>query len=418
MASRSRTVTPATVHRYFESKAVPTGDPRLVQECSLFSSSLSGQAPPRPSLRLQKAFSGDWQALSQELDESNHASSIIRSLVNGDISSFDPRGVILSSPEDVSALMATLRSPFQESVKLLLLDDAYTVGHGRIISIGELDSTAITQREIIGEVVRLNERSGTRFRNFIISHNHPSGDPKPSDNDRLFTRLLAEAAQASGMCLRDHVITNGLKFFSFAENGLLHPSPDPNPKRKNRFLLDASLERKRPVHPGDQAPWEVIPRLQLAQIDSPSAVAPLADGLRAGSPSAAHIVWLSNSLRVQAVTRVWGNKQAPSLQQFEKVWMREGIAEGAAMAIIVMPDANATGNMNMDVSAYERWLDHLKRISRIGLVDMVQVQGERMFSIKQGNVSLPSVQRDTPTFERGTTQHPSIDPGKGGRSRS
>jgi DNA repair protein RadC len=62
---------------------------------------------------------------------------------------------------------------------------------------------------------------------FILIHNHPSGDPSPSDADRRITRRLREAADATGLLLQDHVIigtpseSRPLPYFSFKEHGML-----------------------------------------------------------------------------------------------------------------------------------------------------------------------------------------------------
>jgi DNA repair protein RadC len=62
---------------------------------------------------------------------------------------------------------------------------------------------------------------------FVLIHNHPSGDPTPSDADRRITRRLREAADATGLLLQDHVIigtpseSRPLPYFSFKEHGML-----------------------------------------------------------------------------------------------------------------------------------------------------------------------------------------------------
>ena len=62
---------------------------------------------------------------------------------------------------------------------------------------------------------------------FILIHNHPSGDPTPSDADRRVTRRLREASETTGIVLQDHIIigtpadARPLPYFSFREHGLL-----------------------------------------------------------------------------------------------------------------------------------------------------------------------------------------------------
>ena len=56
---------------------------------------------------------------------------------------------------------------------------------------------------------------------FMIVHNHPSGDPTPSDADKAFTRHIANVARELGMTLQDHLIVAEGSDFSFRQNGLL-----------------------------------------------------------------------------------------------------------------------------------------------------------------------------------------------------
>lgn len=58
-------------------------------------------------------------------------------------------------------------------------------------------------------------------RGLILAHNHPSGDPEPSDADRLATRRLAEVAAPLGIVLHDHLIFAGGECSSFRTLGLL-----------------------------------------------------------------------------------------------------------------------------------------------------------------------------------------------------
>jgi DNA repair protein RadC len=55
----------------------------------------------------------------------------------------------------------------------------------------------------------------------ILAHNHPSGDPTPSDEDKKVTRQLALAASTLGIRLLDHIVVARRGYFSFQEAGLL-----------------------------------------------------------------------------------------------------------------------------------------------------------------------------------------------------
>ncbi len=62
---------------------------------------------------------------------------------------------------------------------------------------------------------------------FVLAHNHPSGDPRPSDADKVLTKRLKEGAQILGLNFMDHVIigmpgeNRGQPYFSFRESGML-----------------------------------------------------------------------------------------------------------------------------------------------------------------------------------------------------
>ncbi len=80
------------------------------------------------------------------------------------------------------------------------------------IFIGTLNSSLVHPREIMETVIRRHAAS------FIVAHNHPSGDPDPSDEDTKVTKMLFEAGQLMGISMIDHVIAGKNSFFSFRDN--------------------------------------------------------------------------------------------------------------------------------------------------------------------------------------------------------
>lgn len=56
---------------------------------------------------------------------------------------------------------------------------------------------------------------------FLIAHNHPSGDPKPSAEDRAITKKIEQAARLFDIRLLDHIVVGHENFFSFANQGIL-----------------------------------------------------------------------------------------------------------------------------------------------------------------------------------------------------
>lgn len=80
---------------------------------------------------------------------------------------------------------------------------------------GTLNQTQVTAREVLKEAINGKAAS------VIFVHNHPSGEPLPSGDDREMTKQLVAACKTAGIAVLDHVIIGDGKFFSFADEGLL-----------------------------------------------------------------------------------------------------------------------------------------------------------------------------------------------------
>jgi DNA repair protein RadC len=80
---------------------------------------------------------------------------------------------------------------------------------------GTLDRAVVEPREILKRALLANAAG------IILYHNHPSGDPTPSREDREFTRRLASAAEAVGIRLLDHFVVGSAGAVSFREAGLM-----------------------------------------------------------------------------------------------------------------------------------------------------------------------------------------------------
>jgi DNA repair protein RadC len=80
---------------------------------------------------------------------------------------------------------------------------------------GTLNQTQVMPREVLKEAINGKAAS------VIFAHNHPSGEPVPSPDDRQMTKQLVEACKTAGIGVLDHVIIGDGKYFSFADEGLL-----------------------------------------------------------------------------------------------------------------------------------------------------------------------------------------------------
>jgi DNA repair protein RadC len=122
----------------------------------------------------------------------------------------------IREPEDVIRLFGSrLRDLPVEEFHLIALDSQSQVLREVLITRGLLNSSLVHPREVFRAAI------AEAAAGIIVVHNHPSGDPTPSAEDRAATRQLASAGQLLDVPLYDHVIIAGDRFVSFATAGLL-----------------------------------------------------------------------------------------------------------------------------------------------------------------------------------------------------
>jgi DNA repair protein RadC len=103
----------------------------------------------------------------------------------------------------------------KEIVKLVLLNPKLFVIKDLTISEGSLNSSVLHPREVMIPAIKESAAS------FAVIHNHPSGDPSPSQQDMEITHRLNKTGQIIGIKMVDHIIIGDNKFFSFSDEGLL-----------------------------------------------------------------------------------------------------------------------------------------------------------------------------------------------------
>jgi len=108
-----------------------------------------------------------------------------------------------------------LRDRKQELFKVVLLDAKNTVLKEATVSEGTLTLSLVHPREVFASAVRESAAA------VIFLHNHPSGDPTPSLEDRHLTDRLVEAGRLLGIPVLDHVIIGDGRYVSFADQGWL-----------------------------------------------------------------------------------------------------------------------------------------------------------------------------------------------------
>ncbi len=112
-------------------------------------------------------------------------------------------------------LHARLRNQPREIFIMLLLTVQNKLIKEQKLYEGTLNQSLVTPREVLKEAINGKAAS------VIFVHNHPSGEPAPSPDDRDLTKLLVEACKTAEIVVHDHVIIGDGKFFSFADEGLL-----------------------------------------------------------------------------------------------------------------------------------------------------------------------------------------------------
>ncbi|MGE5180346.1 MAG: RadC family protein [Bacteroidota bacterium] len=122
---------------------------------------------------------------------------------------------LVRGPESVYELTRDIRNLNREHFVGFYLNSRNQVLRREIISIGSLNASIVHPREVYLPAVALSAAS------VVLAHNHPSGDPTPSEEDLAITRRLLEAGRILGIDLLDHVVVARESYASFKERRLL-----------------------------------------------------------------------------------------------------------------------------------------------------------------------------------------------------
>ena len=125
-------------------------------------------------------------------------------------------GVPLRAPSDVVAAYAPrLEDLAVEEFHVAVLDVHHRLERDILVTRGLLNTSLVHPREVFRAAV------AERAAGVVLVHNHPSGDPTPSPEDRLVTAQMAGAGELLGIPVLDHVIIGRGRYASFRESGLL-----------------------------------------------------------------------------------------------------------------------------------------------------------------------------------------------------
>ena len=126
------------------------------------------------------------------------------------------KGAKIASSRDLFAhYHPTLRDLRHEIFKVILLDAKHAIMRDTTVSEGSLTLSIVHPREVFTLAVKESAAA------VIFLHNHPSGDPTPSQEDRALTARLVSAGEVLGIRVLDHLVIGDGRYVSFADQGWL-----------------------------------------------------------------------------------------------------------------------------------------------------------------------------------------------------
>jgi len=123
--------------------------------------------------------------------------------------------VYINSSQDVTKETEHIKENKKENFVVLYLDARNKLIYKETVSIGSLNANLVHPREVFEPAVR------NLAAQIILAHNHPSGDPEPSEDDLVITKRLVEVGKIMGIEINDHIIVTKNGFFSFKDKNLL-----------------------------------------------------------------------------------------------------------------------------------------------------------------------------------------------------
>ena len=124
------------------------------------------------------------------------------------------------NPESVADYyMERFRHEHVEYIMLLLLDSGLHLIEENILSKGTVNASLVSPREVFIQALQAQAAG------IMLLHNHPGGDPVPSENDIRITERIEQTGMLTDIPLYDHIILGDNKYFSFKESKLMAQKP-------------------------------------------------------------------------------------------------------------------------------------------------------------------------------------------------
>lgn len=124
--------------------------------------------------------------------------------------------VNLNEPESVAGYyMEALRHEPKEKLLLAMFDAKCSLLGDAVVSVGTVKHSLVSPREVFLKALEY------KAVHMVLLHNHPSGDPTPSEADRQVTKRICACGKMMDIALADHIIIGDNQYISFREKGLL-----------------------------------------------------------------------------------------------------------------------------------------------------------------------------------------------------
>jgi DNA repair protein RadC len=127
----------------------------------------------------------------------------------------DQRPEVASPDAAAEVLLDRFLGADRERCVTALLDTKHRLLEVVTVSVGSLDHTFMSPREVFRDALLANAAA------LVLAHNHPSGDPEPSRDDQLVTRRLVRAGELVGVEVLDHLVVGAATWVSLARRGMV-----------------------------------------------------------------------------------------------------------------------------------------------------------------------------------------------------
>lgn len=128
---------------------------------------------------------------------------------------FGTRPALSGAEESKRFFWARLSGQEREIFSVAFLDTQMRVIACEDLFMGTIDQTSVYPREVLKSALQHNAAS------VLLAHNHPSGDPEPSEADRRITKIISDAMLLINVRVKDHIVVGRSECVSFVERGFI-----------------------------------------------------------------------------------------------------------------------------------------------------------------------------------------------------